>query len=104
MSTNFKQSVSGYIRQNLASIESKISVGIRHESIIEEINSNGFDIDIGTFRTCLYRARINAKNKPSVITPQMPQANAPTIKANKPIGKSISFEYDPSNINTDDLI
>lgn len=63
MSTNFKQSVSGYIRQNLASIESKISVGIRHESIIEEINSNGFNIDIGTFRTCLYRARKSSTSK-----------------------------------------
>lgn len=60
---NQHQSLSGYIRQHLAKIESQIDIGIRHESIIIEINALGFNTTVPNFRTALYRARTPKKPK-----------------------------------------
>ena len=53
-----KQSISGYIRQNLAEIENKLHYGYTHEFMVEELNKLGIKINVVTFRTMLYRARV----------------------------------------------
>lgn len=66
-----KQSASGYIRQHLAEIEKNIEFGIKHESIVEQINKDGITIDLATFRTSLYRARKSKANKLASFTPPL---------------------------------
>ena len=90
---SIKQSLSGYIREHLSTIEHQIDIGIRHESIVEKLQSNGIDVDLGTFRTALYRAR----KKAQTATPRPnPETRAPAPAAPRPVKKEseASFEED----------
>ena len=51
------QSLAGLIRQRLAFLEQSIEYGIRHQTLLNELNRQGFEASIGTFRTSLWRAR-----------------------------------------------
>ncbi len=58
-----KQSFSGFIRQHLTSIESKLEAGFSHQSILEEFALLGFVTSIKTFRNAVYRARRRSERR-----------------------------------------
>lgn len=104
-----KQSIAGYIRQHLEEIEQKIHIGIRHESIVEEIKNSGVDIDLAKFRTYLYRARksLRSAETPPTPTHQAKTSNQPQEKKPKPQekeNKPASFNFDGSNTYTKDQL
>lgn len=98
------QSLSGYIREHLASIESRLSVGVRQEVIVQELASQGYQTTPAGFRNLLCRARKKvAKGQPIKTEKQeqkedvksAPKAlpkveNALKAKLEKPAG----FQYD----------
>ena len=58
---NKTQTLAGYIREHLDEIELKLYNGILQESIVEEINKNGYNTTAKAFRTYLHRARNRRK-------------------------------------------
>jgi hypothetical protein len=59
------QSLAGYIREHLSSIEARLKVGIRQEVILQELQDVGYqNTTIQTFRNLLYRARKKALTEP----------------------------------------
>ena len=55
-----KQSLSGFIREHLISLEAQLYAGIRQEVIVEELEAKGFPTTLASFRTLLFRARFRA--------------------------------------------
>lgn len=95
-SMSIKQSLSGYIREHLSTIEHQIDIGIRHESIVENLQSNGLDVDLGTFRTALYRARKKAQNSTPRPTSTAPAPTAPIKKESKERIEEVTTEDNES--------
>lgn len=55
------QSLAGYIREHLSTIESRLKIGIRQDVILQELQNVGYpNTRIQTFRNLLYRARKKA--------------------------------------------
>lgn len=59
------QSLAGYIREHLSTIEARLKVGIRQEVILQELQDVGYpNTTIQTFRNLLYRARKKTLTEP----------------------------------------
>jgi len=115
------QSLAGYIRDNLASIEGKLFAGFRQEAIIAELPDFGFVVTPLTFRVALHRARNRAKTtgnyvrNTSQIQEKKSQINAEsksntTVEKHKktdqnPLTKRVGFDFKPaSDDDVNDLI
>lgn len=103
--TKRKQSLAGYVREHLTSIEAQLDVGVRQEVLIEDLAKVGYEgVSLQTFRTVLWRARQSAAAKPPAaplqgVKPPVPAApTGPAAKipraneAPKP-GDGRSFKY-----------
>lgn len=51
----------GRLRELLPMIEAKVAAGVKHDEILEAINSHGFDLNKHAYKTYLYRFRKSAK-------------------------------------------
>lgn len=80
------QSIAGLIRVRLASIEESMRSGIKQESIVKQLNDEGFSMTLGTFRTNLIRARISRdKDKAAAVANQAKPTKAARLdEAEKP--------------------
>ena len=75
-----KQSLSGVIRERLASIEAQLAVGVRQEVILAELAAEGYETTLSNFRTALFRAR----KKVQVVAPATPVGGKAAVTAAMP--------------------
>ena len=64
----------GRLRELMPTIEAKVASGVRHEDILDALNSHGFDLTERTYKTYLYRFRKAVKTgkphpPPSMLSP-----------------------------------
>lgn len=52
-----KQSLSGYVLENLESIEQQMEMGVYQEAICSDLKAAGFDVTLPSFRQAVFRAR-----------------------------------------------
>lgn len=96
----------GRLRELMPTIEAKVASGVRHEDILDALNSHGFDLTERTYKTYLYRFRKEVKTgkkKPPVPSPSATvksssakpnsSAPAPQVKEKKP-GEPERFDWD----------
>lgn len=125
------QSLAGVIRERLASIEARLSVGVRQEVILAELAAEGYETTLKNLRNELCRARkkvrgvapaapvggkaavtaaMPAKPHSAPVTARTPEGKgAGTPKAEKPpenpLKKSTGFNYSGTkDIDPDDLV
>jgi hypothetical protein len=51
------RTVAAKLRRIMPDIDRRVREGIQHEEIIDTLNANGFDLNLNTFRSYLYRYR-----------------------------------------------
>lgn len=104
------QSLAGYIREHLTTIEERLKNGIRQEVILQELRQVGYpNTAIQTFRNLLYRARKKASIQP--LSKEELKENSTVSKNENTKTKDVNvlkekkgFAYaGTSNINPDDL-
>lgn len=104
------QSLAGYIREHLSTIEARLKVGIRQEVILQELQDVGYpNTTIQTFRNLLYRARKKALT--DLTEKEKSPKIEPALKTEKPKPKEVNvlkekkgFAYaGTANINPDEL-
>lgn len=125
------QSLAGVIRERLASIEARLSVGVRQEVILAELAAEGYETTLKNLRNELCRARkkvqvvapaapvggkaavtaaMPAKPHSAPVTARTPEGKGVgTPKAEKPpenpLKKSTGFNYEGTkDIDPDDLV
>lgn len=86
MTEKRQQSIAGYMREHLATIEGKLSIGVKQETIVEELEKAGFKTTLKNFRNELCRAR---KKNPSPATPPpLPSGGKTTVQKPQNLNKS----------------
>lgn len=84
------QSLAGYIREHLSTIESRLKIGIRQEVILQELQQVGYpNTKIQTFRNLLYRARKKVSIQP---------LEKEDLTENKPVSKVEKIKIKDSNV------
>jgi hypothetical protein len=111
-----QQSLAGFIREHLATIEARLDVGIRQEVIVQELAEKGYTTTLPSFRNLIYRARKKAATTPQKNISERIQNNAKIedkIQHKKPaenpleskIKKPTGFQYGGTKIlDENDLI
>jgi len=74
------QSLAGVIRERLASIEARLSVGVRQEVILAELAAEGYETTLKNLRNELCRAR----KKVQVVAPAAPVGGKAAVTAAMP--------------------
>jgi hypothetical protein len=74
------QSLAGVIRERLASIEARLSVGVRQEVILAELAAEGYETTLKNLRNELCRAR----KKVRAVAPAAPVGGKAAVKAAMP--------------------
>jgi len=69
----YKQTLTGLIRDRLEGIEARIEIGIRQETIIDELRMEGFQTTPASFRNLLAKARKWRNEKQAKSLPKPPQ-------------------------------
>lgn len=57
------------LRQIMPEIDGRVREGVQHQEIIEALNENGFDLNLNTFRSYLYRYRKKVRESRRVSEP-----------------------------------
>lgn len=111
-----KQSLSGVIRERLASIEAQLAVGVRQEVILAELAAEGYETTLGNFRNALFRARKKvqvvasaapdgSKAAGTAAMPTKPHAPVTVRTPENPLKKPTGFNYGGTkDIDLDDLV
>jgi len=83
------RTVAARLRRMMPDIDRRVREGIQHEEIISTLNANGFNLNLNTFRSYLYRYRKTLQALEGAASPSgavsapdaMPLATAPAAKA-----------------------
>ena len=111
-----RRSKSGRLRTLLPAIETSLRAGVSLEVILAELNKQGLEMNIGTFKSTLYRIRSKGKNpaaKAAKPTPKneavlgahhvqqnaRPSKNRPAPDGTK-VGEPKRFEWDIERIKS----
>lgn len=75
------RTVAARLRRIMPDIDRRVQEGIQHDDIIAALNANGFNLNLNTFRSCLYRYRkaLREEGTPAavpVLSPADPAASA----------------------------
>lgn len=104
------QSLAGYLREHLATIERQLSVGVRQEAIVDELAKAGFNTTLKNFRNELCRARKKTPSPPPLTSggksadqrpespkkPQEASEKSPAKSPSNPLKESRGFDYQSS--------
>jgi len=69
----YNRTLTGVIRERLEGIEARLEVGIRQETIIDELRLEGFQTTPASFRNLLAKARKWRNEKQAKFPPKPPQ-------------------------------
>jgi len=69
----YKRTLTGLIRDRLEGIEERLEIGIRQETIIDELRMEGFQTTAASFRNLLAKARKWRNEKQAKSSPKQPQ-------------------------------
>lgn len=103
------QSLAGLIRERLSQYETRLSVGVHHWVIVDELVKEGYKISVPHFRNLLSLARKKARAQTvsdKLITTPVKQNDAPNngaIEPTKELPKKTSLEFS-GTLSKDDLI
>lgn len=64
------------LRSIMPEIDKRVREGVQHEEIIETLNASGFDLNLNTFRSNLYRYRRKLRGEPESPVKVRPVQNA----------------------------
>ncbi|ECT3230458.1 hypothetical protein D1336_21485 [Salmonella enterica subsp. enterica serovar Heidelberg] len=55
------KTIAAKLRELMPEIDRQVRAGVQHDDIVETLNANGFDVNLNTFRSYLYRYRKKAR-------------------------------------------
>lgn len=88
------QSLAGYIREHIASIEQKLAIGVKQEAIVSDLEAAGFKTTLANFRNELYRVRGRIKKNSPAVTPQAATPRGENKTAQKIVRTETTAEDD----------
>lgn len=98
----------GRFRELMPVIEAKVAAGVRHDEILEALNSHGFDMDKYTYKTYVYRNRKAAKKEGKAPLPSPSPAPAgktgtgtPVVEKKQQAAKPASQPGEPKKFEWD---
>ncbi len=77
-----RMTLAAKLRELMPEIDRQVRAGVQHDDIVETLNANGFDVNLNTFRSYLYRYR--KKARASERQPEPAQAT-PKADGNSPV-------------------
>lgn len=63
-----KRSKTARLREAMPDVENTLAAGVKIETVLEALNENGFNLSLGSFKTMLYRLRLERGGKPQITT------------------------------------
>jgi hypothetical protein len=77
------------LRRVMPEIDRRVREGVMHEEIVQALNEHGFDLNLNTFRSYLYRYRRKLKEAAESPTPAKAPGVAPVSPpaTDSPVGK-----------------
>lgn len=84
------------LRGLMPEIDKRVREGVQHEEIIDTLNANGFDLNLNTFRSYLYRYR---KKVRAGEAPAKPTKSATTANGNSPVEDAGEDEQLPDEVS-----
>lgn len=63
-----KRSKTARLREAMPDVENTLAAGVKIETVLEALNENGFNLSLGSFKTMLYRLRLERGGKPQLTT------------------------------------
>lgn len=81
------------LRGLMPEIDRRVREGVQHEEIIETLNANGFNLNLNTFRSYLYRYRKKLRTGGVV---SKPANSATTANGNSSVDEAVEEEETPS--------
>ncbi|EJW5843903.1 hypothetical protein OCK05_004367 [Salmonella enterica subsp. enterica serovar Kentucky] len=85
--------LAGKLRELMPEIDRQVRAGVQHDDIVETLNANGFDVNLNTFRSYLYRYR-----KKTRADEGQPEPQQTTTKAD---GNSPVVSESPGDVSPD---
>jgi len=106
----YNRTLTGVIRDRLEGIEARLEIGIRQETIIDELRLEGFQTTPASFRNLLAKAR-KWRNEKQAKSPPKPPQNRPQplrqgvdITEPEKTPKKCDFAKQLNSFNLEDLI
>ena len=106
----YHRTLTGIIRDRLEVIEARLEIGIRQETIIDELRQEGFQTTPASFRNLLAKARKWRNEKQAKSSPKPPQNRSQQIRQGVGITdpektpKKCDFAKQLNSFNLEDLI
>ncbi|EBC1886511.1 hypothetical protein BU332_22870 [Salmonella enterica] len=82
--------LAGKLRELMPEIDRQVRAGVQHEHIIQTLNANGFNLNLNTFRSYLYRYRRKLRSAGSSNPTPDVETSAQMANGNSPVEEAIS--------------
>lgn len=86
------RTVAARLRRIMPDIDRRVREGVQHDDIIAVLNANGFNLNLNTFRSCLYRYRKAMREEGAPAAVPVPASTDSDTSAAAP---SLADVFDP---------